>query len=40
MSVFDCITAAPPIEVFQLGRDFAADSNTDKVSLVGVGAYR
>ena len=39
MSVFDCITAAPPIEVFQLGRDFAADSNPDKVSL-GVGAYR
>eukprot|EP00092_Neocalanus_flemingeri_P032130 GFUD01034921.1.p1 GENE.GFUD01034921.1~~GFUD01034921.1.p1 ORF type:complete len:410 (+),score=106.21 GFUD01034921.1:39-1268(+) len=39
MSLFDCITPAPPIEVFQLGRDFQADTCPDKVSL-GVGAYR
>ena len=39
MSVFDCATAAPPIEVFQLGREFAADTAAEKVSL-GVGAYR
>jgi len=39
MSLFDCVTAAPPIEVFQLGRDFQADTSPDKVSL-GVGAYR
>jgi len=39
MSVFDTVSAAPPIEVFQLGRDFQADTNPDKVSL-GVGAYR
>ena len=38
-SVFDCATAAPPIEVFQLGRDFQADTFPEKVSL-GVGAYR
>merc|ERR1711884_184130 len=30
---------APPIEVFQLSRDFQADTNPKKVSL-GVGAYR
>jgi len=39
MSVFSSVQSAPPIEVFQLGRDFAADSNPKKVSL-GVGAYR
>ena len=39
MSVFDTVQAAPPIEVFQLGRDFQADTCPDKVSL-GVGAYR
>jgi len=39
MSIFDTVSAAPPIEVFQLGRDFQADTNPDKVSL-GVGAYR
>jgi len=39
MSLFDCVTPAPPIEVFQLGRDFQADASPDKVSL-GVGAYR
>jgi len=39
MSVFDCATDAPPIEVFQLGREFQADTSPDKVSL-GVGAYR
>jgi len=39
MSLFDCVSAAPPIEVFQLGRDFQADTSPDKVSL-GVGAYR
>ena len=39
MSVFDSVQAAPPIEVFQLGRDFQADSFPEKVSL-GVGAYR
>jgi len=39
MSVFDSATAAPPIEVFQLGREFAADTAAEKVSL-GVGAYR
>ena len=39
MSVFDCATPAPPIEVFQLGREFAADTAAEKVSL-GVGAYR
>jgi len=39
MSVFSSVKAAPPIEVFQLGRDFAADTNPKKVSL-GVGAYR
>jgi len=39
MSAFDTVSAAPPIEVFQLGRDFQADSNPDKV-LVSVGAYR
>jgi len=39
MSAFDSVTAAPPIEVFQLGRDFQVDSFPEKVS-VGVGAYR
>ena len=39
MSVFDVAQPAPPIEVFQLGREFAADSSPEKVSL-GVGAYR
>jgi len=39
MSVFDCAVPAPPIEVFQLGREFAADLAPEKVSL-GVGAYR
>lgn len=38
-SVFSVVQPAPPIEVFQLGRDFAADPNPKKVSL-GVGAYR
>jgi len=38
-SVFSEVSSAPPIEVFQLGRDFAADPNPQKVSL-GVGAYR
>jgi len=39
MSLFDTVNPAPPIEVFQLGRDFQADTCPDKVSL-GVGAYR
>ena len=39
MSVFETVEAAPPIEVFQLGREFQADPSPDKVSL-GVGAYR
>ena len=39
MSVFDCATPSPPIEVFQFGREFAADSAEEKVSL-GLGAYR
>ena len=39
MSVFDCTQPAPPIEVFQLGREFQADPSPEKVSL-GVGAYR
>ena len=39
MSVFETVQDAPPIEVFQLGRDFQADTFPDKVSL-GVGAYR
>jgi len=38
-SRFNGVEAAPPIEVFQLSRDFQADSHPDKVSL-GVGAYR
>lgn len=38
-SVFDSVTPAPPIEVFQLTREFAADPNPNKVSL-SVGAYR
>jgi len=39
MSLFEKVQDAPPIEVFQLGRDFQADTSPDKVSL-GVGAYR
>merc|ERR1712123_314311 len=38
-SWFSTVEAAPPIEVFQLSRDFQADPNPKKVSL-GVGAYR
>ena len=38
-SWFSNVEAAPPIEVFQLSRDFQADPNPKKVSL-GVGAYR
>merc|ERR1711970_1439140 len=38
-SRFSGVSMAPPIEVFQLSRDFQADSNPKKVSL-GVGAYR
>jgi len=38
-SLFSSVTSAPPIEVFQLGRDYAADTNPKKVN-VGVGAYR
>jgi len=38
-SRFNSVEAAPPIEVFQLSREFQADSHPDKVSL-GVGAYR
>jgi len=37
--IFSGVQAAPPIEVFKLGRDFQADPNPLKVSL-GVGAYR
>jgi len=36
---FSNVEAAPPIEVFQLSRDYQADPNPMKVSL-GVGAYR
>merc|ERR1719245_351882 len=39
MSLFADVTSAPPIEVFQLGRDYQADTDPNKVSL-GVGAYR
>jgi len=39
MSRFSSVEAAPPIEVFQLSRDFQADTDPRKVSL-GVGAYR
>jgi len=39
MSVFDCSQPAPPIEVFQLSREFQANPSPEKVSL-GVGAYR
>merc|ERR1719466_476150 len=38
-SRFSCVSMAPPIEVFQLSRDFQADTHPKKVSL-GVGAYR
>eukprot|EP00088_Acartia_fossae_P007121 TRINITY_DN1330_c0_g1_i15.p1 TRINITY_DN1330_c0_g1~~TRINITY_DN1330_c0_g1_i15.p1 ORF type:complete len:1382 (-),score=561.93 TRINITY_DN1330_c0_g1_i15:398-4543(-) len=38
-SIFSGVSMAPPIEVFQLSRDFQADSHPKKVSL-GVGAYR
>jgi len=37
--MFADVAAAPPIEVFQLGRDYQADTDPNKVSL-GVGAYR
>ena len=30
-SAFADVQSAPPIEVFQLGRDFAADTNPKKV---------
>ena len=30
-SAFADVQSAPPIEVFQLGRDFAADTNPNKV---------
>ena len=33
-SAFADVQTAPPIEVFQLGRDFAADPNPKKVILV------
>ena len=36
---FDSVPPAPPIEVFQLTRDYQADPSPAKVSL-GVGAYR
>ena len=36
---FSNVAAAPPIEVFQLSRDYQADPHPKKVSL-GVGAYR
>jgi len=36
---FSSVEAAPPIEVFQLSRDYQADPSPIKVSL-GVGAYR
>jgi len=39
MSMFGDVPAAPPIEVFQLSRDYQADTFPNKVSL-GVGAYR
>jgi aspartate aminotransferase len=38
-SFFDCVTPAPPIEVFKLTRDYTADTDPRKVSL-GAGAYR
>jgi len=38
-SVFSKVSSAPPIEVFQLTRDYAADTDPNKVSL-SVGAYR
>ena len=36
---FGDVAQAPPIEVFQLTRDYQADTHPQKVSL-GVGAYR
>jgi len=39
MSVFEEVSQAPPIEVFQLSRDFQADTDANKIAL-GVGAYR
>ena len=36
---FSDVAGAPPIEVFQLTRDYQADTHPQKVSL-GVGAYR
>ena len=38
-SWFNDVAQAPPIEVFQLTRDYQADTHPQKVSL-GVGAYR
>ena len=37
--MFNNIQLAPPVEVFQLGRDFLADSDQNKINL-GIGAYR
>jgi len=39
MSVFEEVSQAPPIEVFQLTRDYQADTDANKISL-GAGAYR
>eukprot|EP00096_Caligus_rogercresseyi_P006553 TRINITY_DN2307_c0_g1_i1.p1 TRINITY_DN2307_c0_g1~~TRINITY_DN2307_c0_g1_i1.p1 ORF type:complete len:410 (-),score=125.33 TRINITY_DN2307_c0_g1_i1:433-1662(-) len=39
MSLFAEVSAAPPIEVFKLSKDFREDPSDKKVSL-GVGAYR
>ena len=38
-SLFNGITAAPPIEVFKLSADYQADQTATKVNL-SVGAYR
>ena len=38
-SMFQDISAAPPVEVFKLSADYQADTFPSKVSL-GVGAYR
>ena len=37
--MFASVQLAPPVELFQLGRDFQADCDLDKISL-GIGAYR
>lgn len=37
--MFSNVHLAPPVELFQLGRDFLADENKNKISL-GIGAYR